>query len=191
MNKLLNCVFSTTLLFLTLVSACSHTPKSNYPDGVLPIAEDRVYTVIQLCLFQSDIDEYPEIIEGFKQALQEWAQHVPVVFDVFTERDTLQGLPAQYSNKVGMILVKVVDIQAYGYNPNIMGMFMRDKILLDAERLSEAPELIKAVSMHELGHLFGLPHVVSEEENAYTWFFQNVLRQREGSWYGNVSVQKA
>ncbi len=88
----------TTSLLVALLTACTAciacvatTPMPE--DVVLEETEAQVlaakfYVRINLKVRQQEIEQYPQTWAAMRRALEEWSQHVPVHFKVYTRRST-------------------------------------------------------------------------------------------------------
>ena len=138
---------------------------------VLPLVVDSFYVSIDLIVFQKEIDRYPETWENFNAAIQEWSQHVPVRWVVFNED---HDLPYSLKGRIHAIEVHLADLQgiSYGMPDELLGLWDsgRSRILLDADSLENNPNQAYSVSLHEIGHMLGVPHVVGFDDVGNTGF---------------------
>ncbi len=141
---------------------------------------DKFYVAVEVVLHAEQAAKYPVTHEALQMALDEWAKHLPIRLTVYIE-DSTPPVPMQpfmwfgtpdYINRYGVVEILMDDIQGAPYNRSlgILGLWLPDakQILLDADTLEANPDMAYSVTLHELGHMFGLPHLVGFTEPAYT-----------------------
>jgi len=137
---------------------------------------DKFYVNIDLAVLKSEIETYPFTWIQAQAALSQWAQRVPVRFMIYVENDTTPRLPFLGSpDKIkfpGVIRLRLMDLSELGLKEGLLGLWdsKRERILLDADLLETDEDLAYSVMLHELGHLFGVPHVVGFYESGSTGF---------------------
>jgi len=169
-----------SLAFMLVLAPCCSTvsaPLVNNPfqanesprPRVLSLTEDNFYVRIQLLVFAEQEQRYPIIFKSLYAALTEWESLVPVRFDVFQD--------VTYPNarlRYGIIQIHVTDLQSIELQKHHKTIGLWDpenlRIYLDADRLHDKPLLVYSTIMHEMGHMFGLPHVTNRSDNGYTGF---------------------
>lgn len=154
----------------TGLAVVANEPTDKAEPISLSVVEDKFYVNIEFIVFQQEIDQYPETWKHFQAALDEWRQHIPVRWVVLVED---HALPFSISGRMDSIEVHMIDLQSDPYNlpNNLLGMWLSDggKILLDADFL-ENDARAYSVCLHELGHMLGVPHIISFDELGYTGY---------------------
>lgn len=134
---------------------------SSQATGLLTVP-DSFYVNIEIRVFKDEIEQYPETWQSLQMAFATWAMYIPVRWSISTE--------ARYSD----IEIHLADLQkgTYGLPKQLLGIWRphEGSILLDADRLEQMPEQAYAVALHEIGHMFGVPHVVGADERGMTGF---------------------
>lgn len=121
---------------------------------------------IEFVLAEEQIREYPSVALGFYRALADWAKLVPIDAVVTTSKIiSSKGDRDGTWNDPSVIKVKIVDIQTFMWSSeNMIGVWFgnSNQLFLDADFLSDptAPWRAHATAMHELGHVFSVPHIV-------------------------------
>lgn len=136
-----------------------------------PEGADKFYVNFEILFFESQISEYPNAYEAFMRAMTEWSLHVPVRW-VFLTEPTNSSF--SISHRVGLISVMFVDMTdplfAYG---SLIGLWDHEdqRILIDGKKLEDYPDKAYSVALHEIGHMLGVPHVMSMKDfQGYTGF---------------------
>ncbi len=148
----------------------------------LDLEPNKFNVIFELVVFVEQIEQYPETWKQFRAAMYEWARHLPIKFIAYHENPTmihpLMG-PHLYRHRPGVIQVHMADLSssAYGLSDRLLGMWQssRQRILLDADSLETRPEYAYSTSLHEIGHMLGVPHVVGANDPGLTGFI--ILRQ--------------
>jgi hypothetical protein len=135
-----------------------------------PVA-DTFYVNFEIIVYQEEIDEYPVTWENLQSALAEWSTKLLIRWVILID-DLSRGFSIE--DRQGAIQIHMGDLQGDGYNlpEKLLGLWQprQGRILLDADHLETNPERAYSVSLHELGHMFGVPHVISFSEMGYTGF---------------------
>lgn len=160
-----------------VMTACA-TPQKAEPEVLSPVDQkiieqsyDQSFMVrINFVLFKDEVDKYPAIAKSFQEALTEWTNNLPIEAAVFIEeRQTLPFIllwaqNAGVSSQPGIVRVHLTDIQAAPYHvaENVLGFWLLEKndLYIDTDSSSLDSDLCYLVCLHELGHVFGLPHFV-------------------------------
>lgn len=158
-----------------LMTACA-SPNKAQPEilpsvnvqNQAPATEPTQYLVrINFALFQDEVASSPVVAKAFQDALQEWSKHLPIEAAVYMEPpfNLLDILKPQISDQESIIRVHICDIQAPPYNlpSEILGFWAYETrtLAFDKDRLEVDPDVAYMVALHELGHAFGVPHVVN------------------------------
>ena len=136
---------------------------------------DNVYVSVEFVIDIKDFKQHAYFVNAFNAAVAEWAKHIPIrttfYFDGLTIPFMQMTSPADRINVISLVFA---DLQAkpYNYEEKIIGMWSpgRRSILFDVDYFQKNPEEIYSVALHELGHLFGLPHIVNMNEPGYTGY---------------------
>lgn len=118
------------------------------------LSAPEFYPYMKFSLQQEDFDQYPHTMDSVLNALETWALALPAQIEWDFDELALDGFP-----------ITVVDIEKIpGYDGfGILGMTMpsRGTIWLDDSLENDPdPTVAYRVTLHELGHLFGLPHFI-------------------------------
>jgi hypothetical protein len=136
---------------------------------------DNVYVSVEFAIDIQDFKQHPYFVNAFNAAVAEWSKHIPIrttfYFDGLIVPFFPVGSPA---DRMNVIRIKFADLQAkpYNYEKGIIGMWApgRRSILFDLDFFQKNPARMYSVALHELGHLFGLPHIVNRDELGYTGY---------------------
>jgi len=139
--------------------------------------ENKFYVSVEIVFHAKQAMKYPQTNIALAMALEEWRSHLPVRLSVMVEDPSpvaaVFGFTSySYLNRYGIIEILMDDIQAPPYNQpfGVLGLWMpnENRILLDADTLEQDPQMAYSTALHELGHMFGLPHFVGMEEPVYS-----------------------
>ena len=141
------------------------------------LTNEKFVIAVEFVLYARQKEQYPEIADAFLMALHEWEKHIPIKLSVFTEDPTVinpvYGVEV-WHNRPGIIQVLIVDLNAppFNYPEGVIGLWdsVNHHIQLDADVLTAHPDAAYGVSLHELGHVFGVPHIVGEEDHGISGF---------------------
>lgn len=130
--------------------------------------EDTFYVSIEVVVHAGQMQQYPLTDAAVRNALAEWTKHLPVRLSLYTEDPTPSMYwpfgPPSYLDRWNIVEILMDDLQAppYNYPTGLLGIWdpFAKQVLLDADLLENNPELAYSVALHELGHMFGLPHLV-------------------------------
>jgi len=136
---------------------------------------DNVYVSVEFALDIKDFKRHTYFVNAFNAAVAEWAKHIPIRTTFYFDGLTIPFIPMPTSmNRLNVISIVFADLQdkPYNYEEKIIGMWSpgRRSILFDVDYFQKNPEEIYSVALHELGHLFGLPHIVNRNEPGYTGY---------------------
>lgn len=179
----------------TLMVACS-SPQKPEPQilSVADFQEPTNYLVrFNFVLFDQEIAQNAMVATSFKNALDEWSHHLPIECATMIEKTSIFPFVLfnndSISSQPGIIKVHIVDICASPYNmPQlVLGCWIQEThtLVLSKDALERDAETAYAVSLHELGHVFGLNHVVNRRDpNALSnWIVVNGANAREMIMY--------
>jgi hypothetical protein len=132
-------------------------------------AEAEEYLVrVDFVLFSHEIVKHPLKVKKFMEAVSIWTDALPISVSVYIENTGFfpwmnvgPNLPQSIPNA---IYVRFVDISDYSwYAPGLIGAWRwtENSIYLEAETDFPNEDVFKALALHELGHVLGLPHVVN------------------------------
>jgi hypothetical protein len=146
-------------------------PQESAGPTVPSVDDDMFYVNIELLVFEEEIALYPETYAAFHRAIMMWSSVVPVRWVLHLES---QNSPISARTKPGLIRVVFADLQGPGFDfkEGLIGYWDadNDRVLIDADSLESVPERAYSVALHELGHLFGVPHIIGMEDVGYTSF---------------------
>lgn len=123
-------------------------------------------------MFEKEITQSPKTTKAFQDALNEWISKLPLECAIFTEQDSqfpfMPFGPDLISTQPGIVRVHIVDIHTAPYNmpSSILGFWnwTENVLALDKDLLEVDPDKAFMVALHELGHVFGLPHIVNVQD---------------------------
>lgn len=129
---------------------------------VPPKNNDEFYVSVELIVFKKEVEKYPVTWENIAQAIDKWKSLIPVRFLVVV-MDPITN-PAFLASETGAIVIHLGDLQdkPYGFPEGVLGMWYspKEELFFDADTLEGIPDKAYTVALHELGHMFGVPHVV-------------------------------
>ena len=145
------------------------------PDSTLEL--DKFYVNFEIVVFAEEIKKYPVTWSKAQEAIVEWGKHLPVRIVTYVEDPLMINPfvgPMIYHNRPGVIKLHLDNLQgsAYRFGRGLLGLWhsQEQSILLDADVLETLPEIAYSVTLHELGHVFGIPHVVGFSDEGLTGF---------------------
>jgi hypothetical protein len=153
--------------------------KGWQPGLPLPKKEKFEYFVeIHFLVYTKEIQRYPVIYNAFLHAVSIWGQYLPISvriqFDSEFKRNSLGQLmtrPKMYRVHIGNLKEK------FGAPPGQLGAWFSPplrRLYLD-EVLERDKRRALSVSMHELGHAFGLSHITGEKDLNYPTVSGNLI----------------
>jgi hypothetical protein len=136
---------------------------------------DNAYVSVEFAIDIKDFKQHAYFVNAVNAAIAEWAKHIPIRTTFYFDGLMVPFMPLTSSaNRFNVISIVFADLQAkpYNYEKNIIGMWSpgRRSILFDVDYFQKNPEEIYSVALHELGHLFGLPHIINKNELGYTGY---------------------
>lgn len=139
---------------LALLAGC-HSQSTKLPeisaDTIVTQENATEYKIrLEFYIAQEDVDEYPDLVQSFGWALEQWSEVLPIEALVFFD-DIILSRPS----------VVTVDF-SNAESDNILGVWFDkpNRIIFFTKHLIGHNQLTNAVCLHELGHLFGLPHIL-------------------------------
>lgn len=132
--------------------------------------DPEFYVSMEFLLRAEDVIAYPATAEAFISAVTEWQRHLPILPTYLVEPQvTTPTMMPSFANRPKIIKVRYMDLQAAGYPDNLLGLWSKHEftIYLD-DGLESEPERAYSVALHELGHVFGLNHIVGYDEMGLT-----------------------
>ena len=138
---------------------------------ILSTVPDKFYVNVELTVFQDEIDLYPETWKQLQKALSEWSGQIPVRWIVLTEDSSLA---LSVYGRLDAIEIHLADLQGdgYGFPEGLLGLWESNSgsVLIDADYLENNADQAYSVSLHEIGHMFGVPHIIGFDELGYTGY---------------------
>lgn len=170
----------TGLVVVALMAACT-TPQNAEPEILPAVAAEKEadksgpdsYAIrINFVCFENETSKAPKTAAAFERALQTWSKSLPIECAIFKEKGGLFPLlpfgPDAVSDERGMVRVHIVDVQKgpYSQSDKVLGYWTwtRNELFLDQDSLEADEDQAYAVALHELGHVFGLPHFANEKD---------------------------
>lgn len=134
---------------------------------------DKVYISIEFSITIEDFKQHQYFVNAITAAIAEWAKYLPIRTTFYFEGMTILGVQVvSTEDRVNVIEIRFEDLQSSGYDDKIIGIWLptQQRIAFDTDYFQKNPEEIYSVALHELGHLFGLPHIVNKHELGYTGY---------------------
>lgn len=152
-----------------------------------PDIKDKVFISVEFSIQIEDFRRHTFFVNSFTAAVAEWAKHLPIRTTFYFDGilPVVGKMPLAEPDRLYVINVGFVDLQSGGYNydKKIVGIWepWRRNILFDVDYFQQNPTELYSVALHELGHLFGLPHIVNKFELGYTGYL--VLQEGDARDY--------
>lgn len=133
-----------------------------------PTEEPKVY--IEFSLYLSQVQMYPNTAAAFVKAVNLWAEKIPIMPQIYIEDNISAFTPEpRWSTKPRVIQIQIANLSSPemgSISSRILGMWLQHQntILLDGDSLEQNNIYATAVALHELGHVFGLQHIVSKQK---------------------------
>lgn len=155
MSKLLT-VFFTASLGLLLMACKLYAVE---PVHSLEKVEKVEYvTNINFRIHPRDVTGNPQLLDAFTRAIAYWASKVPIHPNVMI----LSPANKHMNNLIDIRFAKLAE--DFGYPESVMGFFDPASLTIFVDTLYEdRPDLAYLVFVHEIGHVFGLSHIVDSQ----------------------------
>lgn len=131
------------------------------------IVSDEYQVRISFLIYAEEANKYPVTYKAFLSAISEWACHLPIDFTLVVDTELAKTSDGKLIKYPRLCEIHIGDItELIGAPPSYLGVwFNTNKTLyLDSKDLESNSILAYNVALHELGHLFGLPHIVGRED---------------------------
>lgn len=143
------------LLLAMLFASCATIP----PEKKLNTQVTKVFVIdVKNAL------KYPKINSSFMQAINIWAEQIPVRF-ILTNDQTVMGIRVVYGDLSG--LPGTLKTSLGIYYPGSDERIVIDDDLESNDVVSFYGYMRTSVCVHEIGHALGLPHVVSPQDTCH------------------------
>ncbi len=158
----------TISLLVALLTACVSIPLESNEIiseniGAQSLPSD-FYVRINLKVRKQETEQYPQMWAAMQRALEEWSLHIPVHFKVhvLSVHARAKGIAIRLTDLASTEFRLSDDFLGIWYVKNGVGFIGLD------DKLEDYPELAFSTSLHELGHMLGLPHLTGREDTSYT-----------------------
>lgn len=132
----------------------------------------KLYVSVEFSLSIQDLQEHPFLVNSFNAAVAEWATHLPIRTTFYFEGVLPIIGTSIYRNNA--IRIGFVDLQSSGYqfDDAIIGIWLpsQSSVLFDLDYFQKNPGKLYSVALHELGHVFGLPHIINKHDLGSTGY---------------------
>ncbi len=106
---------------------------------------------------EDDITKYPKIVEGIEDARAEWEKALGVSIYV------ISGQATAFQTKIDIR----DDLESLDKHTVGAWVGAIDTIVLDSSFI-DTREKARMITLHEMGHYFGIPHLTSEHASLFT-----------------------
>lgn len=132
------------------------------PSSVVKITSElpEIHTRVEFVISEKDQERYPLMAKAFTDALTEWSKHLPIEIAVYATPNGQIDRQRVISVDFGKIDGKYDPEDKSGSTLGRWQAGYLRRLQLDAEDLEGKEKLAYVVAMHEIGHVFGLVHVV-------------------------------
>lgn len=174
-------ILTASMTFLVLSLGCQSIPDKVLaePNGqAIPTViagqqdQDIAYKVrVELVFSEADVKAYPELFQAFIGALQEWANVIPVeAIMMVPEKGSTVTTEDLRRERYGIAMVNFTHNIPSKDKQNNLGVWFSNVRVINLDLDDMYPndifdvDMARAVSLHELGHMFGLPHIGNRGE---------------------------
>ena len=107
---------------------------------------------IVFVMTEDDITKYPKIVAGIEQARKEWSEALGIDIAIISGEPNLTSVHLDIRDNLTFI------------GPEVIGAWMEqtNSLVLDSSFI-DSEDIARAVTLHEMGHYFGVPHLESDE----------------------------
>ncbi len=150
-----------------------------------PDNKAKVYVSVEFVIDFEDFQKHTYFVNVFCAAVSEWAKHLPIRTTFYYEG--VPGLeggdPQEERSRVITIVFADIHADPYNYDKSMIGMWQpwQRRIIFDTEYFQANPSELYGVALHELGHMFGVPHIVNKNELGFTGYL--VLQEGDARDY--------
>lgn len=143
-----------------------------HPEQLITVKQDFAYqTRINFIVYTSEMIEYPETEKAFEAATQEWSKYLPIqcVIHYCDDVDPFEvGFVKPSFDSTIVVRITKLTGPEFGLPKQILGMWegADNRLLLNGPFLEVRASMAKATSLHEIGHVLGIPHIVNDGEGA-------------------------
>lgn len=160
-----------------ITSGSSYNIKNDNAQ-TLPIEPNKFYVNIEFIAYKVQIDKYPKTWVQVQNALEEWKKHLPINVKIYVEdleHVNQFGFVDVYHDRPRVTSIMLANLQSPEMGslyPSIVGLWdcEKNQVMFDADVLEAHDSVAFSVALHELGHMFGLPHIMNVGEDALTGF---------------------
>jgi predicted Zn-dependent protease len=127
--------------------------------------QDLEYKVrVEFVFSADDVKAYPELFKAFTGAIQEWANVLPIEAVIIVPKDDVSVVDIRNDRRGVTMVIFTRNIPSKDKENNL-GVWFYSTATINLDLNDIYPnetfdiDLARAVSLHELGHMFGLPHI--------------------------------
>jgi len=125
--------------------------------------EYRVF--IEFLVHAEEANANPVLHTEFLRALDEWRKKIPIFPVIYIDTQMLRDTENKILLRPGMHVVRYSELD----NDNKLGMFSRENrmIIFNSKAIKEDAIIGYNTAVHELGHMFGVPHICGQAETGW------------------------
>jgi len=184
-----NRITNSILVALTLLGlACTSTRVIVPAMVITPVDESAIVydfrVNLNILTHESTQSNYPVTYTAIDRALKEWEKHVPVKFDVYMELENPPFGITGITRSLSPVRIIIGDLQSpqmgYEHLDRVVGLWdpVQQRLLFDGDTLEIDSEMAYIVALHEVGHMLGVPHIVSDTEE---FVFNGYIRVKDNA----------